>query len=213
MTEYLYSQVLTIPYMGTSCRKNNNKEFVCGYNITTSGNKNQLNRIVLYHYFRDVPLPHKSFFRRALIVGTRLLLSLTGIRKKPYITVDGKRWDIYFGSQWVSMTRKCAEYVLEQLEKNTTLCKYFSTAYAPDELVVPTIVFNSKFSSQAILCQKLDFSILTPLHYLHYTSHIWTYDETDFDDIIKSGKMFVRKLISPKSDKLVEMLEQYKKGK
>lgn len=113
-------------------------------------------------------------------------------------------------SSWVSLTGECAEFVLRQLEEDKALCKHFSTAYAPDELVVPTIVFNSVYASRAIRCTILDFKGLTPLHYWNYTSHIWIYDEKDFNKIILSNKVFVRKLVSPKSDKLVEMIDRFR---
>lgn len=96
------------------------------------------------------------------------------------------------------------------MNTNKVLERYLSTAYAPDELIIPTIIFNSKFAANAILSSTPCFEHLTPLHYLHYTDHIWTYDEHDFADIMNSGKMFVRKLVSPKSNKLVEMIENFK---
>lgn len=193
------------------CEKYRNKEFVCGYNITRSYNKRQLKRIVLYHYFRDIPLPHKSFLRRAIIGSSMLILKYLGLRKRPYIVINGRKLDIYYGSNWVSLTGSCARYVLHEMSTNKMLEKYLSTAYAPDELIISTIVFNSEYGVNAIQNATQNFECLTPLHYLHYTDHIWTYDESDFDDIMKSGKMFVRKLVSPKSDRLVEMIEAAKR--
>ena len=193
------------------CEEHRDTEFVYGYNITKSGNKRQLSRIVLYHFFRDIPLSHTSFLRRAVVGGSMLLLKYLGIRKRPYIIVNGRKWDIYYGSQWVSLTGGCAKYVLHEMNTNKVLEKYLSTAYAPDEIVVSTIVFNSKFASHAIPGDTPGLEHLTPLHYLHYTDRIWTYDEHDFDEIMKSGKMFVRKLVSPESDRLVEMIEAAKR--
>lgn len=77
--------------------QNRDKEFVCGYDISLSNNKRQLRRIVLYHYFRDIPLPHNSFLRRAIIVGTRILFHLLGVRKKPFVVIDGNKWDVFYG--------------------------------------------------------------------------------------------------------------------
>lgn len=192
------------------CEKHCNTEFVCGYNITKSNDQRQLSRIILYHYFRDIPLPHKSFLRRAIVGGCMLLLKYLGIRKHPYIVINGRYQNIYYGSNWVSLTGNCAKYVLGEMNTNKVLERYLSTAYAPDELIIPTIIFNSKFAANAILSSTPCFEHLTPLHYLHYTDHIWTYDEHDFADIMNSGKMFVRKLVSPKSNKLVEMIENFK---
>lgn len=84
--------------------QNKEKEFVPGWNLSESAVKNQLYKVKYFHLFRDVQLPHNSFWRRAIIVGTRWTLRLIGLRKKPYLMVDGKRWNVFFGSQWTSMT-------------------------------------------------------------------------------------------------------------
>lgn len=184
------------------------KEFVCGYNVTACPYDMHLHKVKNYHFFRDVPLPHNSFLRRALIGGSMLLLKYLGIRRKPYLMVDGKQWDVFFGSQWIGLTKGCAEYVLNQLQTNKPLVRLFKSSYAPDELCVPTIVMNSPFAEKAIRVTNLDFAGATPLHYLTYKDYIWSYDETDFTVIMSSGKMFVRKIISGKSEKLIEMIKE-----
>lgn len=188
-----------------------NKEFVCGWNLTKGGNKRQLKRVELYHFFRNIPLPPKNLFRLGVIVGTRVLLKLIGIRKAPYIRLkNGRKNDVFFGGQWSSLTYECAKYVLHEMQTNKRLVKYFKTSYAPDELLIPTIVFNSKFAQNAmpISNENYNFKNLTPLHYLNYTDCIWSYDENDFDTIMNSRKVFVRKVVSGKSEKLIEMINK-----
>lgn len=185
-------------------------EFVCGFNISQCHIPKQLQKITLYHLFRDIPLNHNSFLRKAIIGGTKLILKSIGLRKQPYLIINGKKWNIFYGSQWISITKECGEYILKQLNTNKKLVRYFKTAYAPDELCIPTIVFNSPFSKNALRKETDNFKEITPLHYLNYTDHIWTYDENDFNNIILSHKMFVRKLISNKSEKLIELLEKRK---
>jgi hypothetical protein len=91
---------------------------------------------------------------------------------------------------------------------NKKLVRYFKTSYAPDEMLIPTIVFNSTYSINAIAVKERSFSKLTPLHYLRYTNHIWVYDESSYTNIMNSGKIFVRKLVSGKSEKLIEMINK-----
>lgn len=114
------------------CKENTGKEFVCGFNITTSGVERQLSRIVLYHFLRDIPIP-RSTLRRMVVGGTMLLLKYLGFRRKPYLIVNGEKWNVYYGTSWFSLTGKCADYVLNQLNENKSLEKYFSTSYASDE--------------------------------------------------------------------------------
>lgn len=186
--------------------KNLTREFVCGYDISNSGDWSQLHKIVDYHFFRDIPLPHKSFLRRVVIGGARLILKKLGFSRKPYLKMGREMWNVYFGSSWIGVTRPCAEYLDEKL-KDKDIRAYFKTVYAPDELCVPTIVMNSKFRRNAIKVDNLSFQGVTPLHYLNYVGSIWSYDENDFDDIVGSGKMFVRKVISGKSEKLIDLIK------
>ena len=185
---------------------NKDKEFVCGYNISDCKFDYQLRKIQYYHFFRDVPLPHKSLLRRGLVGGAMLFLKYLGVRRKPYFKYQGKLLTIYFGSQWISVTRSCAEKLQGQLHEKAVV-NYFKTVYAPDELCVPTLVMNSEFRKKAILVDKLTFQGVTPLHYLNYEDCIWSYDENDYETIVRSGKMFVRKVVSGKSEKLIEMIK------
>ena len=69
--------------------KNEDREFVCGYNISQCKFDYQLRKIKYYHFFRDLPLPHKSFLRRAIIGGTALTLKYMGIHRKPFFIMGG----------------------------------------------------------------------------------------------------------------------------
>lgn len=183
------------------------KEFICGYDISTCKYDYQLRKIIHYHFFRDIPLPHKSMIRRIIIGGTMTILKCIGIKRKPFLKINNQDWHIYFGSSWISCTRACGEYIFQQLN-NKEITRYFKTVYAPDELCVPTIVMNSPFKKNAIKVNDLTFQNITPLHYLNYEDCIWSYDENDFNTIIRANKMFVRKVISGKSEKLIQMIQR-----
>lgn len=183
------------------------QEFVCGYDISTCKFDYQLRKIKYYHFFRDIPLPHKSLLRRSVIGGTMMLLKSLGIHRKPFWNDNGELKHVYFGSSWIGITRSCAEYLMRKLSEDSVI-RYFKTVYAPDELCVPTLVMNSPFRSNVIEVKELSFQAVTPLHYLNYEDYIWSYDEKDFDTIVNSGKMFVRKIVSGKSERLVEMIKK-----
>ena len=80
-------------------------------------------------------------------------------------------------------------------------------------MLIQTIVFNSKFADNAILYKGNYPGLvgLTPLHYIEYDGEIKTYTEGDFELLMKSGKMFVRKLKSGISDGLIDMLNKIRK--
>jgi hypothetical protein len=186
------------------------EEFVSALNVTTCDNPAHLHKVVLYRPFRDIELP-EGFFRRCITAGSKLILKYLGFRKHPYIQYkNGEKWDIYWGGAWPGLTYECAQFVLDQLHHNKALVRYFSTSVTPDELLIPTIIFNSKYASRAQFFDTKEdcLPLVTPLHYIDYSCGILSYDEHDFDMLMNSGKVFVRKLRSGKSERLIEMIHQ-----
>lgn len=190
------------------CEEFKGKECITAFNITKGKDLKQLQKINLYHYFRDINLPHKSCIRRIIIGFAKIFLKNIGIRKKPYLVINGEKWDVYFSSQWFAITNDCACYVLNVLKNNKELKRYFKTTYAPDELVVATIVMNSGFGKNAYEIDSPNFEKLAMLHYLHYTTHILVYDEKDFERMMQSNRPFVRKVVSEKSGGLLKMIDE-----
>ena len=87
--------------------------------------------------------------------------------------------------------------------------RYFVDSFGQAETVIQTIAFNSP--KWAEKCMFVDgkypgLAALTPLHYIVYEPVIKVMDETDYEALMASGRMFARKFISGKSDKLVEKL-------
>jgi len=194
------------------CDDYKGKELMTAYNITT-GLQKQQERVILYHLFRDIYPPlGNNFLRRCIIAGARTALKYFGLRKKIYLMTQGQKWDIYTSSAWFGLTGACAQYVYDMLSRNKDIERYFKTSYASDELVIPTIVMNSSFGQTAEIINYYNFEELSRLHYLHYTDAIWSYDENDFEEIMQSGKPFVRKLTSGKSEKLIEMIDENASG-
>ena len=123
-------------------------------------------------------------------------------------------WPVYTSSQWTALSRDCVTYILETIRQIPDIMRYFRYSYAPDELVLPTIIANSEVFSQQVIKisqnQILTFDELPAIHHLRYASQkgstVAIFDESDFDQIQASGKLFVRKLCSNKSEKLCKML-------
>ncbi|MDE5739945.1 MAG: conjugal transfer protein, partial [Bacteroidaceae bacterium] len=87
--------------------------------------------------------------------------------------------------------------------------RYFVDSFGQAETLIQTIAFNSpQWASRCLLHQGEypGLVALTPLHYIVYDPVIKVMDETDYDTLMDSGKMFARKLLSGKSDQLVKRL-------
>jgi hypothetical protein len=52
----------------------------------------------------------------------------------------------------------------------------------------------------------------TPLTYIEYGEEIKILTEADYDAILKSGKMFCRKTITGRSDKLMDMIDEHRRN-
>lgn len=193
--------------------RNKTKEYVCGINLTKYDKKAQKVRYAGYHLFRDVNI-RPILLKKFLVAASSRILWWMKIRKSYRIKREGKHEDIYFGGSWMGLTRECAEYVYKKLNDKSCYYRYFKTSYACDELCIPTIIFNSKYHSNASLIDESQykesatlFAALSPLHLLLYKGLIKVYTERDYDELINSDRMFVRKIISGQSDRLVEMLD------
>lgn len=181
------------------------REFIEGMNLTKSKNRRQLDKIVLFHFFRDFPI---GLLKGALISKSLKVMHFLPFRKPPVVQLGGKDVDVCFGSDYWALTYPCACFVYEKLSTEKNFENYFRTSYAPSELCVQTIVFNSQYGRNAILYEGeyLGLSYLTPLHYINYKDKIKILTKADLPIIKASEKMFCRKVVSGISDELVETL-------
>lgn len=187
---------------------NKDKEYITGFNLTKSNNQAQLKNICWYHFFRDLPV--KSYkLKKCFSGGARLIMKILPFRKKAYLLINNQQWDIYKSSSYMCITYNCAKYIYSQLCENKELMRYFKTSYIPEEMVIPTIVFNSIFARNATIIQDSDnLQAISAITYFHYNGAIKVFTETDFNELKKCKKMFARKFSSQLSYKLIEKLRQ-----
>lgn len=189
-------------------QENGDKEFIAAYNLTRGDDKKQQQKFTHIHPFRDLTW-HNQWAKNKIIVLSRHLLSMMGIRRHPTVQINGKACDIFFGSDYWAITPACAKYVLRTLDTQPDITRYFRTTFVPSELCLQTIIFNSPFAQKAILKNGHypGLTALTPLHYINYGKSIKILTETDWDILQKSGKMFCRKIVTGTSDKLAKHID------
>jgi len=165
---------------------------------------------VVYNYHMD----NKSIPFR---VYRRLIRLLRIPYQKPFLQLsDGRVFVVFFAPQWHALSREFVAYLLKTLEEHPEIKEYFRVTFAPDELLIPTVLFNSPFGKNAISSTVDGFSHYNTYmvtHYLNYDPFIEVFDETRFDDMVASGRMFFRKARTGKSDKLMDMLDQRRNEK
>ena len=144
-----------------------------------------------------------------LSILCRKLMGAIGLRKPLSFVVDGERWHLYKGSAWWCISEQLATYIYNMYTMEPAIRHYFVNSFGQAETLIQTIAFNSpQWASRCLLFQGEypGLAALTPLHYIVYDPIIKVMGETDYDTLRACGKMFNGKLVSGKSDQLVERL-------
>lgn len=106
--------------------------------------------------------------------------------------------EAYGGSQWWMLDRNCINYILEQIDRNPEIIRFFQTTFCPDELFFQTLVMNSPLRDHIV-------------PYLRYIDWDGSPDgkspkvllHSDYDKIKASGALFCRKADPEKSIELI----------
>lgn len=190
---------------------NPQKEYIIGLDISSITEPKKIrDKLVLYHFMRDIPVRSVKI-KKMFSGGSRIIMRMLPFRKKAHLTVDGKRWDVYQASGYMCITMKLAKYLYKEMADNHSVEKYFKHSFVPEELVIPTIVFNSSYRNRAMLYpyNRYDgLKSLSAVTYFNYGKAIQVFDENNYDELIQSGRMFARKFSSEKSARLMEKLKE-----
>lgn len=188
---------------------NADREIICGYNITRGTDEGQRKKVTCIHPFRDLNM-HSQWLKNKIIVASRNVLKLLGIRRKAQVCIGGKPKDVFFGSDYWALTVPCARHVLETLENEPKMMNYFRRSFVPSELCIQTIVFNSPFAEKALLHEGKypGLTALTPLHFIDYGACIKVLTLDDLPRLTERGKMFCRKVVTGPSDALADEIDR-----
>lgn len=129
---------------------------------------------------------------------------------------DREKAEVYFSSQWHGLSGDCVAWMLKTLEENPKIEKFFRYAYAPDELLIPTLVCNSPFAQRIIpgdFPEKQDFEelfvSLPAIHCLRRENkNVVVFLEADYETLMASGKLFCRKVRTGISEALLDKIDR-----
>lgn len=202
----------SVDRINTWLQEQNGKELLSGVCINTPQESFQQQQ-ALYQSFRpdlNFPLIGETWNRKLGILY-RKVMHLLNRRKKLTLTIDDEQWQLYKGADYWAISQQLAQHILYTYQKHPEIRRYFSDSFAPSETMIQTIAFNSPQWAAKCLLWEGEYpglAALTPLHFIIYDPIIKIMDESDYDTLINSGKMFTRKLVSGKSDRLVKLLHQ-----
>ena len=172
-------------------------EYICGFDVKRelfSGKRKMINKYGRF-YLMDT---HRVI--RAVIKRMRL----------PRFSYRELQASMYFGSEYWALTSECLTELVDEYMKNEPLQKLLRFSFVPSEAWIHTMFFNSEWKDKAIKqpedCDD-DLINLSPVTYFKYGNAIKVLDEGDYEDIINSGRLFARKIVTGKSDRLISLLE------
>ena len=161
----------------------------------------------IYRPFAHKPWANKTMKNRIRVILRHLLSPI--LHKPLTFHANGKTYRLYKGSDWFAIRPDLARYILDTWDSSPQLRQYFRSSFAPSETFVHTVAFNSIYASSCmeIRGEYESLSSLTPLTYFKYGKTIKILTEADYADILSSGKMFCRKVVSGESNHLMDMLD------
>lgn len=180
------------------------KEYIIGFDckkevITPESNKKRLNMDKFTYFFHMET--NKVIWR----------LEEKFIRVKKKIDTQKLNMDFFYGSEYWALTQKCLEDLMKKFDEAVYFKKILKTSFAPSEAWIHTLFFNSKYGGHGkVYPSNIDKGLaeLSPLTYFVYDPDVHILTEEYYEEIIKSGKPFCRKVIVGKSDELIRKLKE-----
>lgn len=163
------------------------KEFV---HFAAGMNSVEMSRIKHFHFFTG----RRNLFNRAATKAEEKIQTLIGINRVKNIQTAR-------GSQWFSITDRFVRYLLDNEQ---SIKKQLRFTFIPDEFFVQLAAVNSSFKN-SLYSSRFDDSNEQNLRYIDWKrGNPYTFEEKDFDEIMSSGCLFVRKLTE--ENKLPDMI-------
>lgn len=124
-------------------------------------------------------------------------------------SVDEFEYQYFYGSEYWCLSSDCLKDLMFIWDNDKKMQKILRVSFAPSESWIHTLFFNSRYAAKGIQYKDYDHReliSLSPLEYFYYVGRVKVLDEDDYENIVKSGKIFCRKVIVGKSDELIELL-------
>ncbi len=154
-----------------------------------------LNRLLYYGFYEYVN--SRSFLGNKILNGLILLQKKLGFsRALPNIK-------LYGGNGWWSLSRASVKHVMDTTDRDPSLLKRLRFTFCADEIYFQTILMNSPLRDK-VMNNNLRFIDWT----IRNGNRPANLDESDFNSLAGSDKIFARKFDFPVSEKLKQTIKE-----
>ena len=108
----------------------------------------------------------------------------------------------YGGRGNLCLQKRHVSYILEFVEKNPSVRKFFRRVWGPDEILYPTILLNSPLRSSLVNKSTMYFD------FSEGTSHTKDLTKADLETLKRSGNFFARKFNLNIDKEILDIIDQ-----
>lgn len=156
------------------------------------------------YYLYDIFDPRSRFILPRAINAS--LSIIQNMLEEKFVIRKPLKQQIYKGSQWFSISRNVALYILDYCSNNEAFVNRFKWTSCCDELFFHILIMNSSFATK-ICHQNLRYIDWREKNIGEPLPRILVDD--DYEEIITSGALFCRKIDLEKSKGLIGKLKNY----
>lgn len=199
-------------YIEDFFNKNNGTEFIRGCKIAHTKDWHYSRKYKIYNKRDDQFYLKKHSKLRMDIHYIKLRIwSITTIFSNGVIKENNESFEIHYGAAQWSVTRGCAEYFIKFQQSHPKFNNRMKKIQFPDEEYFHTIVHNSEFKYRCVSYDEPEQRWLVNwrnLHYFEMPKEITVFEEQDFERIMQQKALFIRKVRTGKSDKLMSKIDE-----
>ncbi|WP_295768821.1 beta-1,6-N-acetylglucosaminyltransferase [uncultured Mucilaginibacter sp.] len=178
---------------------NKGKEFIVNFELPFHDwPGGGINRVVHYNLYDTFDA--SSRFQRKIIKLISLVQEKLNIKR----ALPAGSPKLYGGGTWWTLSKPCLEYVFDYLEQHPQYLKAFNYTFCSEEIFFHTIVLNSPFREN-VVNDDLRYIIWE----LRNGSRPANLDDSDYEPIMSSNKIFARKFGTSSSQKLLQDFKQH----
>jgi hypothetical protein len=190
--DYLIKPVSVIK----SIFKSNPADYMDYFEVLNSKWKSEWIKRISYYGFYEI-------FNSKSYLGNKIITAILVLQKKFGFSRALPNTKLYGGSGWWSLSRTSIDYVMAYTEREPSLLKRLRLTFCADEIYFQTILLNSPFKEKIVN---------NNLRYIDWTRRNGNFpailDESDFQSLAHSDKVFARKFEFPVSEKLKQMINE-----